>query len=73
MTTAAQQPAPAGRGEPAPKAMRVGAATRYIGMQRSKLYQLMSDGRLPFVTIDRVRLIRTEDLDRLLDPTAKPS
>ena len=68
MTTTAQQVAPTGRGDIAPKSMRVGPATRYTGIGRSKLYELMNAGRLRFTTIDRVRLILVEDLDKLVAP-----
>ncbi len=58
----------AARSEVAPKSMRVGPATRYTGIGRTKLYELMNDGRLRFTVIDRVRLVLVEDLDKLVTP-----
>jgi excisionase family DNA binding protein len=42
-------------------------AAQALGISRAKLYQLLDDGALPSVKLDRRRLIRREALDALLD------
>jgi excisionase family DNA binding protein len=45
----------------------IAEATRATGLSRSKLYELMSEGRLGYLKAGRRRLIRREHLERLLD------
>jgi hypothetical protein len=50
----------------APLAYRINAAAQASGLCRSQLYNLMRSGRLPFVLVGRVRMIRATDLRQLL-------
>ena len=42
-------------------------AAQALGISRAKLYQLLGDGSLPSVLLDRRRLIRPSALSALLD------
>jgi excisionase family DNA binding protein len=46
-------------------------AARAIGLGRSKLYELIGEGRLETVTIGRRRLVRIESLRALAGATGK--
>jgi hypothetical protein len=50
----------------APLAYRINDAAAASGLCRSQLYNLMRNGRLPFVEVGKVRMIRAADLRRLL-------
>jgi hypothetical protein len=52
------------RGEPL--AYRINDAVIASGLCRSQLYNFMRDGRLPFIEVGKVRMIRAADLRRLL-------
>jgi hypothetical protein len=49
-----------------PLAYRINDAVTASGLCRSQLYNLMRDGRLPFVEVGNIRMIRDNDLRRLL-------
>jgi excisionase family DNA binding protein len=50
-------------------------AARYMGVGRTKLYELAGSGDLPSIVIGRRRLWRRSDLDAFVEslPTTKPS
>jgi excisionase family DNA binding protein len=47
-------------------AYRPTEAARIIGVSRSRIYDLMAEGVLPYAQLDGVRLIRRQALDDLL-------
>lgn len=47
-------------------AYRINDAAAASGLCRSQLYNLMRDGRLPFVEVGKIRMIRASDLRKLL-------
>lgn len=49
-----------------PFAYRINDAAAASGLCRSQLYNLMRDGRLPFVEVGKIRMIRARDLRKLL-------
>lgn len=49
-----------------PLAYRINDAAVASGLCRSQLYNLMRSGQLPFVEVGKVRIIRANDLRRLL-------
>jgi excisionase family DNA binding protein len=49
-----------------PLSYRVNHAASLTGLCRSQIYNLMRDGTLPFVEVGKIRLIRADDLRRLL-------
>lgn len=49
-----------------PLAYRINDAVVASGLCRSQLYNLMRDGRLPFIEVGKIRMIRAADLRRLL-------
>jgi hypothetical protein len=53
--------------EHAPITVTLVEASRISGLGRSKLYQLLADGRLDSVVVDRRRLIQMHSLRRLLN------
>lgn len=55
-----------------PDAVAVPVACRVLGIGRTKLYQLLSDGSLPSVTIGRRRLVRLDTARKLLATLEKP-
>ena len=54
-----------------PYAFNVGGAVRYSQLSRSRLYDLMKTGALPFSRVGGRRMIRREDLQDLLDGAGK--
>ncbi len=46
--------------------LKVPAAAEFLGLSRSKVYDLMKDGRLPFSLVDGLRLIPRRALVALL-------
>lgn len=50
-------------------AFTVTGASHYTSIGRSKIYQFMRAGELPFKQLGKRRLLRKEDLDRLISPT----
>jgi excisionase family DNA binding protein len=50
-----------------PIAVTINEASRISGLGRSKIYQLIADGRLDSVVVDRRRLIRMYSLRLLLN------
>lgn len=38
----------------------------FLSLSRSKVYQLMQSGRLPYVQLDKCRRIRWEDVEALI-------
>ena len=55
---------------PEPIAMKLPDASAYCGLKRSKLYELMAEGRLESVKIGKSRLIKTASLRRLIEEAA---
>jgi excisionase family DNA binding protein len=53
---------------PTPLAVSIREACRLSGLGRTKIYQLISDGRLKPVKIDRRTLIPFDDLAKLVSP-----
>jgi excisionase family DNA binding protein len=51
-----------------PLAVSIREACRLSGLGRTKIYELISDGRLTPVKIDRRTLIRFDDLAKLVSP-----
>jgi excisionase family DNA binding protein len=51
-----------------PLAVSIREACRLSGLGRTKIYELISDGRLTMVKIDRRTLIPFDDLARLVSP-----
>ena len=51
---------------PPPLTLTLHAARRLSGLGRTKLYQLMGDGRLESICVGRRRLIRYASLEALL-------
>jgi excisionase family DNA binding protein len=49
-----------------PIAITISEACRLSGLGRSKIYQLIADGRLDSIVVDRRRLIRMHSLEHLL-------
>jgi excisionase family DNA binding protein len=49
-----------------PLSYRVNDAASLTGLCRSQIYNLMRDGTLPFVEVGKIRLIRADDLRKLL-------
>jgi excisionase family DNA binding protein len=49
-----------------PLAYTVNGAVRVSGISRSKLYELMASGALPYVQLDGRRLVRRDALQSLL-------
>lgn len=49
-----------------PLAYRINDAAAASGLCRSQLYNMMRDGRLPFIEVGKIRMIRASDLRRLL-------
>jgi excisionase family DNA binding protein len=49
-----------------PLSYRVNDAASLTGLCRSQIYNLMRDGTLPYVEVGKIRLIRADDLRRLL-------
>jgi hypothetical protein len=49
-----------------PLAYRINDAAVASGLCRSQLYNLMRNGQLPFVEVGKVRMIRANDLRKLL-------
>jgi excisionase family DNA binding protein len=50
-------------------AFTIDGAVRYTSIGKSKIYEFMRDGGLPFKQLGRRRLLMREDLDRLITPT----
>jgi excisionase family DNA binding protein len=46
---------------------RINEAVKVTGLGRTKLYELISSGRLPVVKLDGCTLVRRCDLEALLD------
>jgi excisionase family DNA binding protein len=53
-----------------PLAVPVGTALEISGIGRTKLYELIAEGRLKTVTIGRRRLINYRSLEALITPEA---
>ena len=53
-----------------PMTVSVIEASKLTGLSRSRLYELMQDGKLKSLTIGRRRLIRVSALEALLDEAA---
>jgi hypothetical protein len=49
-----------------PLAYRINDAVAASGLGRSNLYNMMRDGRLPFIEVGKIRMIRADDLRKLL-------
>jgi hypothetical protein len=49
-----------------PLAYRINDAVTASGLCRSQIYNFMRDGRLPFVEVGKIRMIRAADLRKLL-------
>jgi excisionase family DNA binding protein len=47
-------------------ALRPAEAAKALGVHRATIYRLLESGQLPSVTLGRARLIRVEDLRKLL-------
>lgn len=47
-------------------AFTVDGACSYTSIGKSKIYEFMRDGELPFKQLGKRRLLRREDLDRLI-------
>jgi excisionase family DNA binding protein len=45
----------------------VGAVAKFLSLSRSKVYQLMEQGELPYVKIGKSRRLRWADVNRLVD------
>lgn len=52
-----------------PAALRPMAACAYLGVGRTKIYELIRDGHLQAVKVGRCTLISRESLDRLVSAT----
>jgi excisionase family DNA binding protein len=52
---------------PLPALATVPEVARYLSLSRSKVYQLMDGGRLPYVKLGRCRRVRWADVEALLD------
>ena len=52
----------------APLAVTIREACRITGLGRSKIYELIADGRLAIVKIDRRTLLSYSELARLVRP-----
>lgn len=63
LSGAAQLREPAG---PEPEAVDVRAASRMLGISRTKLYELLNDGTVPSFKIGRRRLVRPDTLRQVL-------
>lgn len=51
-----------------PKALcKVSEAAQVLSVSRSKTYQLMDDGTLPYVKFGKARRIKRADLERLIE------
>lgn len=50
-----------------PRLLTVNQAAAEIGVGRSKLWQWITDGRLPSIKVDGMRRIRREDIDVFMD------
>lgn len=48
-------------------AVSASEAARLVGLGRTKLYELMGSGELPFIKIGTRRLIRVRDIEAFLD------
>jgi excisionase family DNA binding protein len=53
---------------PAPLAVSIREACRLTALGRTKIYELIADGRLTTVKIDRRTLIPFDDLAKLVSP-----
>jgi excisionase family DNA binding protein len=49
-----------------PLAYRINDAAAVAGLCRSQIYNLMRDGTLPFIEVGKIRMIRADDLRKLL-------
>ena len=49
-----------------PSLATVAAVAKHLSLSRSKLYQLMDSGRLPYVKLGRCRRIRWSDVEALV-------
>jgi excisionase family DNA binding protein len=53
---------------PSPLAVSIQEACRLSGLGRTKIYELISDGRLTPIKVDRRTLIRFASLEKLVNP-----
>jgi excisionase family DNA binding protein len=51
----------------APPLARVAEVAKYLPLSRSKVYQLMESGGLPYVKIGKSRRVRWPDVMKLID------
>jgi len=49
-----------------PEAVSIPETCRITGLGRSKIYEMIRDGRLPSIKIDKRRLVRTSTARRLI-------
>lgn len=47
--------------------VNVGEVARHLALSRSKIYQLMHSGRLPYVKLGKSRRVRWPDVLKLID------
>jgi len=52
---------------PFPALATVPEVAGYLSLSRSKVYQMMDSGRLPYVKLGRCRRIRWADVEAMLD------
>ena len=62
------------RNKPIPPRISVSAreAAEMLGVSKSTVYNLMADGRLPFIKIGQRRLIMIKDLEDFLKSNRQP-
>jgi excisionase family DNA binding protein len=53
--------------DPADRLMSVNEIASYCGVHRARVYQLMRDGALPYVTVGSRRRVKMSDLLAYLD------
>lgn len=53
-----------------PHSLNIRDACAYTGLSRSRLYQLIKDGRIKSYTVGARRMFRREDLDAFLNEAA---
>lgn len=74
MPTSGTQPSNVKAQRPAvePIAMRVPEACRYLGIGRSTLYVLISEGEIEFIKLGSATLVLTESLKELVERKRDP-
>ncbi|MEX0677435.1 MAG: helix-turn-helix domain-containing protein [Pirellulales bacterium] len=52
---------------PASQLVRVTEVARHLSLSRSKIYQMMDRGELPYVKLGKSRRVRWPDVERLVE------